>query len=245
MTTDYTDKTILSKYYSQGLLLRRELERPATLGFIGNIKNKNVLDLGCGAGEFSRTMSNLGANVTGVDISPNCIDLAKKLVPDCSFFTLSGDNLTRFNDNQFDLVVMLMVFVNIKDAQTFKKIFSEASRVLKPSGQLIFNIIHPLSIKNHEDAVWKTLLPSKGNYLSSGFEYSLETPLIGNKSTIKFTNCHWSLEDISDELEKNNFVIEKIESPVPKNKPPKGLSGFYKALKTQPRFMFIKCKTSH
>lgn len=46
------------------------------------MKGKKVLDYGCGTGYFSIFLAKLGAQVTGLDISPNSISVAK----DCALF---------------------------------------------------------------------------------------------------------------------------------------------------------------
>ena len=42
------------------------------------VKNKRVLDFGCGAGMFCGEMEKLGFNVTGIDSSPAMISLGKQ-----------------------------------------------------------------------------------------------------------------------------------------------------------------------
>lgn len=55
-------------------------ERPAMLAMIGDVDEKNVLDLGCGAGQLSLELTRRGALVTGVDVSPSMIELARQRV---------------------------------------------------------------------------------------------------------------------------------------------------------------------
>ena len=42
-----------------------------------NIKNLDILDLGCGGGLVSESLSRLGANVTGIDFVEKNIEIAK------------------------------------------------------------------------------------------------------------------------------------------------------------------------
>lgn len=44
-----------------------------------------VLDLGCGAGEFARAATDLGATVTGVDVDPSAVATAARRVPEGDF----------------------------------------------------------------------------------------------------------------------------------------------------------------
>jgi SAM-dependent methyltransferase len=45
---------------------------------LGELKEKSVLDFGCGEGRMAAQMALLGARVTGIDISPELIELAKR-----------------------------------------------------------------------------------------------------------------------------------------------------------------------
>lgn len=45
---------------------------------LGDVAGKRVLDVGCGAGSTSRALAALGADVTGVDISMDLLELAKR-----------------------------------------------------------------------------------------------------------------------------------------------------------------------
>lgn len=44
---------------------------------LGDISSKQICDLGCGQGELSRRISQLGASVTGVDYSSRLLELAE------------------------------------------------------------------------------------------------------------------------------------------------------------------------
>ena len=45
---------------------------------LGSIEGKEILDIGCGEGELSTQLAKLGARVTGIDISPELIDVARQ-----------------------------------------------------------------------------------------------------------------------------------------------------------------------
>ena len=52
------------------------LEFEAIVRLMGNLSGKKVLDIGCGYGRHSLKIARMAAEVTGVDISRNSIDLA-------------------------------------------------------------------------------------------------------------------------------------------------------------------------
>lgn len=54
------------------------LEQSALMALLPDLKNKTVIDLGCGFGENCKAFINLGAKrVVGIDISRNMLEMAK------------------------------------------------------------------------------------------------------------------------------------------------------------------------
>jgi 2-polyprenyl-3-methyl-5-hydroxy-6-metoxy-1,4-benzoquinol methylase len=78
---------------------------PLLREFIGLLPNNpKVLDLGCGTGGESKRLINLGANITGIDISSNSISFAKEHLPEGVF--INDDIIKhRFDKNEFDGVL--------------------------------------------------------------------------------------------------------------------------------------------
>ena len=57
---------------------RNRLLLPILMNVLGDVKNKRILDSGCGEGEYSRKLAEKGADVLGIDGSPNLIQAAKE-----------------------------------------------------------------------------------------------------------------------------------------------------------------------
>jgi ubiquinone/menaquinone biosynthesis C-methylase UbiE len=118
------------------------LEQLSMLSLLPEVKGALVLDLGCGAGELSRRINALGAkSVTGVDISLNMLELARKDVPDGVTFLNQPMEDLEFSRQSFDLVVSSLAFHYIADLpDLFGKIYSW----LKTPGMLVFSTEHPI-----------------------------------------------------------------------------------------------------
>ncbi len=103
---------------------------------IGDIKDKNILELGCGAGEASVYFAKKGAEVTAVDISQRMLDVVQNLARKHDVFLstkqLYSDN-TDFADETFDIVYAANLLHHVDIASTLK----EASRVLKKGGLFV------------------------------------------------------------------------------------------------------------
>src|SRR5690349_20321555 len=53
-------------------------DRPAILALAGAVQDKDVLDVGCAAGHLTAELAARGARVTGVDVSPVMVNLARR-----------------------------------------------------------------------------------------------------------------------------------------------------------------------
>lgn len=101
-----------------------------------------ALDLGCGVGRITQALANHFDKVVGVDISEAMIAQALTLNRHgerCQYF--SGD-LSRFDDNTFDLAFSLYVIQHVPRSMQ-GKVLRELVRVLKPEGLLICQIAAP------------------------------------------------------------------------------------------------------
>ena len=60
-----------------------------------------VLDVACGTGVLSRALARAGAMVTGLDLSPPMLAVARELSPEIEFVEASADAIP-FGDDAFD-----------------------------------------------------------------------------------------------------------------------------------------------
>ena len=95
---------------------------PATIKECGDLTDKTVLDVGCGAGRVSFLLAKNGAKVTGVDYSQSMINLAKKYqatqhLPNIEF--IHGD-LQQFSpDKKYDISIALGVLDYVENPKEF------------------------------------------------------------------------------------------------------------------------------
>ena len=94
-------------------------------------KGERLVDLGCGTGAFTKQLRRYELDLTGIDISEECINLAGKSGPGIEF--LAGDmERTNFKNESFDIVVFSGVLHHFTD---FTKAVQEACRILKKGGR--------------------------------------------------------------------------------------------------------------
>jgi len=107
--------------------------------------NRSVLDVGCGAGVDLARFAKGGAIVTGVDLAPSAIELARAnfdqqgLRADLS--VADGEQLP-FPDASFDVVFAHGV---VQYTANPRRLVTECRRVLKPGGDAIFQVYNRIS----------------------------------------------------------------------------------------------------
>jgi ubiquinone/menaquinone biosynthesis C-methylase UbiE len=108
------------------------------LRVLGFAAGQSYLDFGCGNGAAAiRLASKLGLKVTGIDVDPEQIEVARERSMETAkvrFLTADGSKLP-FDDNEFDFVATHMVTHHIPDWQNA---LHQMLRVLKPNGYLLY-----------------------------------------------------------------------------------------------------------
>jgi MPBQ/MSBQ methyltransferase len=100
-----------------------------------------VLDVGCGVGGTSRYLAKklgVGADVTGITLSPNQVKRATELaveqgVPNAKFTVMNALDM-EFEDNTFDVVWACESGEHMPDKEAY---INEMMRVLKPGGKFV------------------------------------------------------------------------------------------------------------
>jgi SAM-dependent methyltransferase len=114
---------------------------PRMLAMLGEVRGKNVLDLGCGEGGYARELAKRGATVTGVDGSARLVDIARsRSTPDLRYLHANANALDAIDASAFDLVVASMSLMDVED---YEGAIRETHRVLRAGGELVMSITHP------------------------------------------------------------------------------------------------------
>jgi len=95
-----------------------------------------LLDVASGPGYVTAEGARLGANVTGLDFSPNMVGVARARHPSLTFQTGDAQALP-FPDRSFDAVTMNFGLLHLPDPA---RGLTEAARVLRPGGRYALTV---------------------------------------------------------------------------------------------------------
>ena len=135
-TKEYYDKTAHSmaeKGYDDEYLV------PYLKEYMEYLPNSpRIVDLCCGCGQDSMRLHNMGAEVVGIDFSPECIKIATERNPECKFYE---DNI--LNDysyaGKFDGCICIGGLVHIPDDK-LNQVFANLHRVLNDNAYVFLAV---------------------------------------------------------------------------------------------------------
>lgn len=202
----------------------------ALLEEVNRKPEQKILDLGCGTGKLTGDLAELGAEVIGVDASPEMVETAKANYPGYTFQVADATALPF--ENEFDTVFSNAVFHWIPNQDA---LLHSVYRALKPNGVLVCefggyrNTEQVLSaFKEEFEAMGHTFenpfyYPSTEEYSKllrkHGFEvvfvrdFDRSTPLNDGKDGLRNWYKQFYVGNLSklSESEQNN-LFEKLEA---------------------------------
>ncbi len=106
-----------------------------------DLSRVRLLDIGCGGGVLTEEFASMGCQVTGIDISPRSIEIARRHAASTGLainYQISAGTQLTFEDESFDAVSCCDVLEHIHD---WKQVIAEAGRVLTSGGLFLFDTI--------------------------------------------------------------------------------------------------------
>lgn len=110
---------------------------------VGLRPRQTALEIGCGSGLFTEMFAKSGANITGVELSPQLANLARERVQNFKNVTIINNRFEDYLDGgEFDAIVAVSVLHHLVVETAIRIAFEK----LKPGGKICFsepNMLNP------------------------------------------------------------------------------------------------------
>lgn len=161
-----------------------------------------VLDLGCGTGRHTVRLAVGGFEVTGIDLNPDYLSLARQRAEreqvNASFLQADMRQLTPVADSSCDAVIsMYTSFGFFPGTDGDRAVLGEIARVLKPAGTLVLDIIN-------RDWLLRTFAPSdftseEGRFVIRDYDDSPDGVTLHEDSFSAWdSTLRWTITRMSD-----------------------------------------------
>jgi SAM-dependent methyltransferase len=203
-------------------------ERPYLIAKLPVLKDKSVLDIGCGSGYYTDYALKEEAKVTAVDISQKMIGLLTSRIKSADL-TLHCSDISRpmpfLAGESYDILIGSLTLHYIRD---WNPLLLEFYRVMKAGGRVFMTTHHPL-------AMFLYLQP-ESYYDFKLVEDTWGTP--GSQFKVRYYNR--PLTEVLRPLLKSNFRIESFEEMLPDESLKESHPELYQRLIERPGFLFIE-----
>ena len=214
-------------------------EIPALFSMLPDLKDKTILDLGCGFGEHCKRFVESGAKkVIGIDISEKMLEIAKQENADSkiTYINMPMENISQLNE-KFDIVVSSLAFHYVQD---FSGVVKNIYDMLNENGVFLFSQENPLCTCFSGGNRWTK--DENGNKLYINLSnYGIE----GERESTWFVDnvkkYHRTFSTIINTLIETGFTIEKMIEPLPTEDLLKKYPE-YKDLFHKPDFLLVKVR---
>lgn len=152
----------------------------------------SIMDLGCGPGTLVFELAHQN-QVTGLDISPEVISFANRkasknnLQDKVSFLCEDINNIGRFVENEFDIVLMSLFLHQFPEDKQLK-ILSDASRIGKKLIVADYNVPVPVGFKGFAVRLAETLAGGEHNTNFKSYVQHGGCPALAEKAELKLVH---------------------------------------------------------
>lgn len=128
---------------ANGSLKTLHVINPVRLGFITesiNLKDKTVLDVGCGGGILSEALAKVAKQVTAIDLSENALNIARHHATDnninnIQYDYISTEDYAETHPDSFDVITCMEMLEHVPLPAS---IIQACFKMLKPGGTVFF-----------------------------------------------------------------------------------------------------------
>ncbi|OGF68075.1 MAG: methyltransferase type 11 [Candidatus Fischerbacteria bacterium RBG_13_37_8] len=144
-------------------------------------KSAKILDLACGFGRHANRLAEAGHKVTGVDITPGFLEIARKSAEKSGVKVkyVQADMRKIIFRNEFDVVLSLFTSFGYFDDKENMKVLKNVTKALKPGGILCIDVLH-------RDGMVKHFVPCF--VMEKGDDFMIDRPMFDLESGRIYNN---------------------------------------------------------
>jgi SAM-dependent methyltransferase len=211
-TEFFDDDTLFETYMSRRKRAdnpNETLEKPVFLELIKDVKDKRVLDLGCGDGVFGSELLNQGCRTyTGLEASSKMVALARQELEGTGALIEQGtiEGWT-YPAESFDLVISRLALHYVEDLD---QVFRNVHNTLASREAIVFSVLHPVitsCIKSAEKS------DRREDWIVD--DYFINGPRNVPWMGAHVIQYHRTVEDYFKLLQSNGFVVEHLRESCP------------------------------
>jgi len=188
-------------------------EMPALFSLLPDLKDKKIIDLGCGFGEHCiQYICDGAAKVVGIDISEKMLEVAKSenSDPRITYINMPMENISEIGET-FDVAISSLALHYVEDFDTLVRDIYE---MLNEDGLFIFSQENPINTCFSGGSRWTK--DENGNKLYANLaNYSLEGERESKWFVEGVKKYHRIFSTIVNTLVEAGFTIEKMIEPIP------------------------------
>ncbi|WP_026918991.1 class I SAM-dependent methyltransferase [Gordonia shandongensis] len=175
---------------------------------LGDVADRDVLEIGCGSAPCSRWLTSQGARAIGLDVSIGMLSHAVTAMaqdPEPVPLVRAGAEHLPFADESFDIVCSS--FGAVPFVADSARLMAEAARVLRPGGRWVFSTNHPMR--------WMFLDDPGPDGLVVQMSYFSRTPYSETDSdgSVTYVEHHRTIGDRVREIVTAGLILEDIVEP--------------------------------
>ena len=190
-----------------------------------------IIDFGCGPGLYTSRLARISDHVTGIDFSTRSIQYAEAYATkeNLNIVYLNNDYLQFESSDHFDLALMIMCDYCVLSPTQRKRLLSIFHTILAPDGAVLMDMysLNAYDLRNEQTIYQENLMdgfwsPHKYYGFLNTFKYNDEKVILDKYTVVDANQTrtiynwlqYFSLEDITQELNQNGFIIDSLFSDV-------------------------------
>lgn len=107
------------------------------------LKGKQILDIGCGGGILAESLAGSGGRVTGIDVAPNVLEVARLHLLESglevAYELTTAEDLADRGELQFDVITCMELLEHVPEPG---QVVQAASKLLRPGGHAFFSTLN-------------------------------------------------------------------------------------------------------